>query len=149
MSQPRQEGEIHRADPAYKRQMWAWFAFTVVAGAVVLFALDRWLDALRAGMAADQGVTFGLWLQRITAGLCVMFAVAAAVFGLWLRRLAEATRRERRWPPSSMRTSSDIRVRYLTSADALVLQFRVGAAILFVLATLLLAWAAWLALFGR
>ena len=144
MSQPRQEGEIHRADPAYRRQMWAWFAFTVVAGAIVLFALDRWLDALRAGMAADQGLNFGLWLHRLIAGLCVAFAVAAVAFGAWLRRVAQATQRERRWPPSTMRTSSDVRVRYLTSADALVAQFRGGSVVLFVLAAGLVAWSAWL-----
>ena len=144
MNQPRQEGEIHRADPAYRRQMWAWFAFTVVAGAVALFALDRWLDALRAGMAADQGQDFGLWLHRLIAGLCVAFALAAVGFGAWLRRLATATQRERRWPPSAMRTSSDVRVRYLTSADALVAQFRAGSMALFVVAALLVAWAAWL-----
>ena len=148
MGQPRQEGEIHRADPAYKRQMWGWFFFTVAAGAVVLFALDRWLDTLRAGMAVDQGYAFAVWLQRLTAGLCVVFATAAVAFGVWLRRLAAATQRDRRWPPNNMRTSSDIRVRYLTSADALVTQFRAGAAVLFVLATLLLAWAAWLLLGG-
>jgi hypothetical protein len=146
MSQPRQEGEIHRADPAYRRQMWGWFFFTVAAGAVVLFALDRWLDALRAGAAIDQGYALSLWLQRLTAGLCALFATAAVAFGIWLRRLAAATQRDRRWPPNAMRTSSDIRVRYLTSADALVTQFRVGATTLFVLAALLLAWGAWLLL---
>ena len=148
MSQPRQEGEIHRADPAYRRQMWGWFFFTVAAGAVLLFALDRWLETLRAGMASDQGYALSLWLQRLTAGLCVLFATTAVAFGAWLRRLATATQRERRWPPSAMRTSADIRVRYLTSADALVTQFRAGAAVLFVLAALLLAWAAWLLLAG-
>jgi hypothetical protein len=149
MSQPRQEGEIHRADPAYKRQMWAWFAFTVVAGAIVLFALDRWLDTLRAGMAADQGYAFGIRLQWLTAGLCAVIAAAAIAFGAWLRRVAEATRRERRWPPSTMRTSADVRVRYLTSADSLVVQFRAGALALFALAAALLAWAGWLALTAR
>ena len=148
MNQPRQEGEIHRADPAYRRQVWTWFAFTVVAGVVVLFALDRWLDALRAGIAADQGQDFGMRLQRLIAGLCALFAIAAIAFGTWLRRLATATQRERRWPPSAMRTSSDIRVRYLTSADVLVAQFRAGSVALFALAVLLLAWATWLVTSG-
>jgi len=148
MNQPRQEGEIHRADPAYRRQMWAWFGFTVVAGALVLFALQYWLDGLRADMGADDGRAFGMWLHRLIAGLCVAFAVAAIIFGAWLRRLAEATRRDRRWPPNAMRTSSDVRVRYLTSADALVSQFRTGSVVLFVFAALFLAWAAWLVLSG-
>jgi hypothetical protein len=144
MNQPRQEGEIHRADPAYRRRMWAWFAFSVVAGAIALFALQYWLGTLRAGMGADNGQAFSMWLHRLLAGLCVMIAVAAIAFGAWLRRLGEATRRDRRWPPLAMRTSSDVRVRYLTSADALVTQFRTGSVVLFVLAALFLAWAAWL-----
>ncbi|MGH8030054.1 MAG: hypothetical protein ACREO3_08980, partial [Arenimonas sp.] len=104
MSQPRQEGEIHRADPAYRRQMLVWFAFTVVVGSLALFALDRWLDSLRAGITTDQGYAFGVWVHRLIAGLCVAFAAAAVTFGVWLRRLASATQRERRWPPSAMRT---------------------------------------------
>lgn len=144
MNQPRQEGEIHRADPAYRRRMWAWLAFIVVAGALALFALQLWLGTLRAGMAADGGQAFGLWVHRLLAGLCVVIAIAAIAFGAWLRRLAEATRRDRRWPPNAMRTSSDVRVRYLTSADSLVTQFRAGSVVLFVAAAMFLAWAAWL-----
>jgi hypothetical protein len=146
MSQPRQEGEIHRADPALKRQMRIWLAVTAIGGLVLLVALDRWLDSLRSGAGADQGYNLYVWLQRLTAGLCVLFATMAVAFGVWLRRLADQTRKERRWPPSAMRTSSDVRVRYLTSVDSLVSQFRAGAIILFVFATLLVAWAAWLLL---
>ena len=144
MNQPRQEGEIHRADPAHRRQMWMWFAATVVAGALALFALQYWLGTLREGAGTDGGVAFGQWLHRLLAGVCVLIALAAIAFGTWLRRLAEATRRDRRWPPIAMRTSSDVRVRYLTSADALVTQFRAGSAALFVAAAMFLAWAAWL-----
>jgi hypothetical protein len=148
MSQPRQEGEIHRADPALKRQMRIWLAVTAIAGVVLLVALDRWLDSLRSGAVADQGYNLYLWLQRLTAGLCVLFATMSVAFGVWLRRLADVTSRERRWPPSAMRTSSDIRVRYLTSVDSLVNQFRAGAIALFVLAALLVVWAGWLLLGG-
>jgi sterol desaturase/sphingolipid hydroxylase (fatty acid hydroxylase superfamily) len=95
-------------------------------------------------MGADGGQAFALSLHRLLAGVCVLIAIAAIVFGTWLRRLAEATRRDRRWPPSTMRTSSDVRVRYLTSADALVTQFRAGSVALFVVAAMLLAWAAWM-----
>jgi hypothetical protein len=148
MNQPRQEGEIHRADPALKRQMRVWLAVTAIAGVVLLYALDRWLDSLRTNSGADQGYHLYLWLQRLTAGVCVLFATMAVAFGVWLRRLAGVTSRERRWPPSAMRTSSDIRVRYLTSVDALVNQFRAGAVVLFVLAAVLVAWAAWLVMGG-
>jgi hypothetical protein len=144
MNQPRQEGEIHRADPAYRRLMGTWLAIIVVVGGLALFALQYWLATLRAGMAADGGQAFELWLHRLLAGLCVLIALAAIAFGAWLRRLGDATRRDRRWPPVAMRTSSDVRVRYLTSADALVTQFRAGSIALFVAAAGLLAWAAWL-----
>jgi hypothetical protein len=144
MNQPRQEGEIHRADPAYKRQLWGWFAFTLVSGAIALFALDRWLASLRGTMGADQGVGFETWTHRVIAAVCVLLAVGCIVFGTWLRRIAQATARERRWPPSTMRTSQDVRVRYLTSADALVQQFRLGAIALFVVAAGLVGWAAYL-----
>jgi hypothetical protein len=146
MNQPRQEGEFHRADPAYRRQMWGWFVFSVVAGALALYALNRWLGGLRTGLSSDQGITLDLWLHRLLAGLCLLFAGVAAAFSLWLARIARATQRERRWPPSTMRTSQDVRIRYLTSADALVAQFRVGAWALGVLALGLAAWAAWLLL---
>jgi hypothetical protein len=144
MNQPRQEGEIHRADPAYRRQMWAWFAFAVVVGAIALFALQYWLAAMRASSGADGGLAFGHWLHRLLAVLCALVGIAAVALGAWLRRVAEATRRDRRWPPNAMRTSSDVRVRYLTAADALVTQFRVAGLVLFVAAAGFLAWAVWL-----
>jgi hypothetical protein len=43
-----------------------------------------------------------------------------------------------------MRTSSDVRIRYLTSADALVTQMRGGAYGLALLALALFAWGGWL-----
>jgi hypothetical protein len=141
MSQPHQGGEVHRADPAYKRQMAGWVALTVVAGTLALFALNRWLAALRA---AGDPIHAQTWLQRILAALCVMLAVAAVIYGLRLRAVARATRKERRWPPSTMRTTQDVRVRYLTSADALVHQMQLGATVLWVLATALVGWAGWL-----
>jgi hypothetical protein len=148
MNQPRQEGEIHRADPAYRRQMWIWFAFTVVGGVIALFALNRWLGALRSGMGVDEGFALDVWLHRLLAGLCLLLAAVAAAFATWLFRIAQATRRDRRWPPSTMRTSQDVRIRYLTSADALVAQFRAGAFALGALALGLAGWSVWLYL-GR
>lgn len=139
----RQQGEVHRADPAFKRQMAGWVAFTVVAGSIALFALNRWLGSMRS-LAGDDPAQAQLWLQRVIAGICVGLAIVAAVYALRLRAIAAATRRERRWPPSTMRTTEDVRVRYLTSADALVSQMHVGAATLWVLAAALLGWAAWL-----
>jgi hypothetical protein len=43
-----------------------------------------------------------------------------------------------------MRTSADVRIRYLTSADSLVTQLKAGAFGLTLLAVALVSWAAWL-----
>ena len=117
-------------------------AATVLAGAGALVALQMWLDGLRThggDIAAYQRA-----LAEVLAGVTFVFAFFAAVFAVWLFRLAAATRAERRWPPTSMRTSSDVRIRYLTSADALVTQMKGGAIGLALLALGLAAWGAWL-----
>jgi hypothetical protein len=76
--------------------------------------------------------------------LCIALGVASAVFALWLFRLAARTRAERRWPPSAMRTSADMRIRYLTSADSLVVQMKAGAFALALAAAGMLGWGVWL-----
>jgi hypothetical protein len=142
MGQPN-AGEIHRADPAYRRMMWRWFAVSVVGGAIALASLQLWMESMRGG--AD----FHAWLQRVLAGVCLLLAALAVGFGAWLRGIASASARDRRWPPVAMRTSQDVRVRYLTSADALVAQFRAGAWALFTAALALAAWAGWLIVQAR
>jgi hypothetical protein len=142
MGQPN-DGEIHRADPAYRRMMWRWFAVAVVGGIIALVSLQFWMAGMRGS------ASFHVWLQRVFAGVCLLFAALAAGSGLWLRGLAVATARDRRWPPAAMRTSQDVRVRYLTSADALVAQFRAGAWGLFAAAAALAAWAAWMLLYAK
>jgi hypothetical protein len=138
------QGEFHRADPGYRRQMQIALALTIVVGAVALLGLQWWLRKLGAHAGAGDLDNYETWLHRLLAGLCLVLAAAAAGFGLWLYRTARDTARERRWPPSSMRTSSDVRIRWLTSADALVAQLRGGAYALFALAIVLAAWAIWL-----
>jgi len=73
-----------------------------------------------------------------------VLAFVAICFAAWMFRLAAATRADRRWPPSSMRTSSDVRIRYLTSADALVTQLKAGALALVLTALALAGWGLWL-----
>ncbi len=138
------QGEFHKADPAYRRQMMVVLAIVVVIGAAALVGLQLWLAKLGARASAGDLLGYEAWLNRLLAGLCLLLAACAAGFGFWLRRTAQATRLERRWPPSSMRTSADVRIRYLTSADALVTQLQGGAVVLFVLAALLGGWAIWL-----
>lgn len=143
MSEPRNSGEYHRADPAYRRQMQIFLALTIVAGLLALAGLQLWLGKLAAHMGHGDLSIYQAWLNRLLAGLCVVLGVSAGGFALWLHRMAVATKAGRRWPPASMRTSADVRIRYLTSADSLVTQMRAVAIVLALLALLLIGWAAW------
>jgi hypothetical protein len=144
MAEQDRRGEIHRADPAYRRMMQAVLVGTLVVGTAAIVALQWWLGRLGATAGAGDLFAYETWLNRLLGGLCLLLAISAAVFAAWLHAIARDTARERRWPPSAMRTSADVRVRYLTSADALVAQLRGGAIALAVLAALLAGWAIWL-----
>jgi len=139
LSEQRNNGEFHRADPAWRRRMQWLLGLTVLLGIGALLFLQAWLSKVGGDAASAQHA-----LARVLAFVCLGFALVAAIFALWLFRLASATRAERRWPPSAMRTSSDVRIRYLTSADALVMQMRAGAFALALTAIALGAWGAWL-----
>lgn len=141
---PGNNGEFHRADPAYRRLMLLMLVLTVVIGAIVLLGLQWWLGRLGSSPSMGDLFVYERWLHRLLGGLCLMLGSASGGFALWMHRMAEASRVERRWPPSSMRTSADIRIRYLTSADALVGQLKAASLALAVLAALLCAWAIWL-----
>ncbi len=144
MNQQRQNGEYHRADPVYRRQMQVFLALTIVVGIGALVALQFWLNRLGSGAAHGDPFALASWLNRLLGGLCLVLGVTAAGFAQWMYRIAMASKAERRWPPSSMRTSADVRIRYLTSADSLVAQLRGSAFAVGLLALLLIAWAAWL-----
>jgi hypothetical protein len=144
MSEARDNGTIHRADPQYRRRMQMWLVVCSIAGAILLACLVWWLSQLTQVMSQGDVDAYQRWLQRLMAGICLLLAAAAAGFAFWLQRLARATKAERRWPPASMPTSADMRIRYLTSADALVTQLQAGAWGLFALAFALAAWATWL-----
>jgi hypothetical protein len=135
VKEQRSNGEIHRADPARRRHMLWLLAATVVVAAAGLFALHKWLAMPHGDPAATHRL-----LAQVLAMLCFGLALVGAAFSAWLFRLASATHAERRWPPSSMRTSSDMRIRYLTSADALVTQMKGGAIALALLALGLAGW---------
>lgn len=137
-------GEFHRADPAYRRRMQIVLVATVVFGALAVVGLRLWLQKLGAGARFGDLYTYEAWLHRLLGGLCLVLGTAAAGFAVWLRRTALESRAERRWPPSGMRTSADVRIRYLTSADALVTQMLAASWALAVLAVALGAWAIWL-----
>lgn len=144
MAQLGNNGELHRADPAYRRQMQAWLAITVVLGVLLLVGLQWWLGKISANSASGDLYFYQTWLHRLLAGLCLMLGAASAGFAQWLYRMALASSAERRWPPTSMRTSADVRIRYLTSADSLVTQLKGTAIALAVLALMLCAWSIWL-----
>lgn len=137
-------GEFHRADPAYRRQMQVFLVITLLAGIAALVGLQLWLGKLGANAQFGDLANYQSWLHWLLAGLCVVLGTAAAGFSYWLFRMATAAHSERRWPPSSMRTSADVRIRYLTSADALVSQLKATALALALLAVGLCGWAAWL-----
>jgi len=144
MTESRHSGEFHHADPAYRKQMMIWLVLSVVVGAIFLFALQQWLSHLFATVGASDPYRMMIWLQRILAGLCLLLAAAGAGFALWIYRIAKLTRLERRWPPSGMRTARDVRIRYLTSADALVSQLMAVAIGLTLFSVAVALFAAWL-----
>jgi hypothetical protein len=137
VKEQRSNGEFHRADPARRRHMSWLLAVTVALAAVCLVALHKWL-----AMPHGDAASFYRVLAKVLAMVCFGLALVGAAFAAWLFRLASATHAERRWPPSSMRTSSDVKIRYLTSADALVLQMKAGAIALTLLALGLATWGA-------
>ncbi len=144
MAPPGNNGEFHRADPAYRRQMQIWLAISVLVGVAALVALQWWLSKLGSTARVGELFSYQEWLNRLLAGLCLLLGASAAGFAQWIYRMAVASAAERRWPPASMRTSADVRIRYLTSADSLVTQLKATALALAVLALGLCGWAIWL-----
>ena len=144
MSQSNQSGEFHRADPAYRRMMQFWLIACVVGGTLMLLALNLWLGRINATLLHTNLDAYQQWMNRLLAGLCVLLGLGMSVFGLWLQRVAKQTKQERRWPPASMKTSTDIRIRYLTSADAFVQQMQASVWLMWLVALGLFAWAGWL-----
>lgn len=144
MTESRHSGEYHHADPAYRRLMTTWLVISVVVGGIFLIALQQWLSHLSATLGASDPYRMLVWLQRILAGICLLLAASGGGFALWIYRTAKQTRLERRWPPSAMRTTRDVRIRYLTSADALVSQLMVLAFALTLFSVIVVAFAIWL-----
>jgi hypothetical protein len=142
LKEQRNNGEFHRADPAWRRRMQWLLAVIALLGLAAVAALNVWLSN-SPGLSGGDPAAYQHALYRVMAAMCIAFGITAAAFSLWLFRLAAATRAERRWPPSSMRTSADVRIRYLTAADALVTQMRAGAFVLALLAVGLFAWSVW------
>ncbi len=144
MNQPARDGEFHRADPAYRRSMRALLVACIVVGAALLVVLNVWLNRLYSTLAHVDLVSYQVWMNRLLAGMCLLLGVGMAVFGLCLQGQARQSRAERRWPPSSMKTSADVRIRYLTSTDAFLRQLQAAAWALWFLAVALIGWAGWL-----
>jgi len=143
LKEQRNNSEYHRADPGRRRHVQWLLAATVLVAIAALIGLQAWLSRLIATTGSGSPA-FEHALSHALGMLCIVLAAVAAAFAPWLLRLAAATRADRRWPPSSMRTSSDVKIRYLTSADALVAQMRGGALALVLLALGLAGWGVWL-----
>jgi hypothetical protein len=143
LTEQRHNGEYHRADPAWRRTVIGLLLAMVVVGVAGLFGLQHWLERMHA-QAGGNVEAYHHSLGHTLAVLCFVLALVALCFAVWMFRLAAATRADRRWPPASMRTSSDVRIRYLTSADALVTQLKAGAFALVLAALALAGWGLWL-----
>ena len=100
MGEGDRQGEVHRADPVYRRQMQAVLVATLVVGIAGVVALQWWLRRLGAHAGVGDLYTYELWLHRLLAGVCLVLAAAAVAFAQWLYRTARATAQERRWPES-------------------------------------------------
>jgi hypothetical protein len=144
MTESRHSGEYHHADPAYRKLMMVWLAMSVIIGAAFLFALQLWLGHLSATVGATDPDRLLVSLQRLLAGICLLLAAATGGLAAWIYRVAKQTRLERRWPPIAMRTTKDVRIRYLTSADTLVSQLMATTIGLGLFSALLAVFALWL-----
>ena len=144
MTEPRHSGEYHHADPAYRKQMLALLAACVVIGGISLFALQQWLNHLSATVGGSDPYLMLVWLQRILAGVCLLLAAIGIGFAIYVHRIGKQVRLERRWPPSTMRTTRDVRIRYLTSADALGSQLTVLVVALVLFSLVLIGYGFWL-----
>lgn len=134
-------GEVHRADPDYRRQMIIWLLAAFVSGSILLFVLVRWLGGLSSGAAGHDPAELSIRLQQLMAGLCLLLAAGLAGLAHWLHRAAGQTLQEKRWPPKDMQTTTDVPVRYLSSAEAVARQLRLGVLAFAVLAAGTAAWA--------
>jgi hypothetical protein len=144
MTEPRHSGEYHHADPAYRKQMLALLVACIVIGGIFLFALQQWLSHLSATVGGSDPYRMLVWLQRILAGVCLLLAASGFGLAVYVHRVGKQVRLERRWPPSAMRTTRDVRIRYLTSADALVSQLMFLAAALVLFSLVVMGYGFWL-----
>ena len=136
-------GEIHRADPTYRRQLQISLAVCVGASLVGLVALHFWLQDLSSSIGHENPGLLELWLRRLISALGLMMSISAAAFAVWLRRIGLQASAGKRWPPADLRTAKDVPVRYLGAAEAMAQQLQLAAAVLFVFAALVAAWAIW------
>ncbi|HEX5755744.1 MAG TPA: hypothetical protein VFY12_05270 [Arenimonas sp.] len=136
--------EVHRADPALRRQMLVWLAVCVIVGGAGLWGLQAWLDELARTVGNEQPAMLETWLRRMLAGASLLVASGCGGLALWLHNLSESTETERRWPPVALRTSQDIPVKRDAAALAMARQFRLSAVLLGLFTVAVLLWTLWL-----
>lgn len=125
---------IHPADPRLRR-LARWLpAAVIVAGAVALLLLQRWLDAL-----APRGATLDALLLAF-AGLAALLASIGLALGWTLWQAAARVRREDRYPASDMRTLRDAVVVHGPAARRAAAALRVAALVAALLGAGLVAW---------
>lgn len=136
--------EVHRADPALRRQMIGWLMACIILGGAGLWGLQAWLDELARTLGSEQPAMLETWLRRMLAGASLLVASGCGGLALWLHNLAESTASERRWPPAGLRTSQDIPVKRDAAAMDMARQFRLAAMLLGLFTVAVLLWALWL-----
>ena len=129
---------IHRADPLARRTAFVGVLTSVALGALLLWWLRGWLDALP--MHAPGSLDALLWsVFAATLLVCAVCLAAAAM--LW--RIAGTTVEEQRFPPAGLRTVRDVPVRRGPASRRIAQACRIAAALVVLLAFGVLAWTAW------
>ena len=146
MTDQRNPGEFHKADPLWRRRMLQLLAATLAVGVGAQIGLHLWLVGLNEQLSHAEIPGLQRSLHRVLGALVLLLALGCAGLAGWALRLAAATRVERRWPPIHLRTVTDVRIRYLSSAEALAGRLKVGAVLLATLVLGLFGWGAWLAM---
>ncbi len=133
--------EVHRADPALRRQLLLALVVSVLVGALALWGLQQWLEHLARTQNPDQ---LTLWLRRLMGGACLLVAGSLGAGGFWLQGLADDCESEGRWPPRELRTAQDLPVQRGAELKALAKQLRLAATGLGLLAMVIGLLALWL-----
>ena len=139
---PGVEGEMHGADPAFRRRMFVLLAACLLGAVLVVLLLPGWLDELRQH-GSDSGGLDELLRIGFTAVALVMIAPMLLLARLSLR-WAGQIRQADSFPTRDMKTTRDVPVRHGKDALRVARWHTAGAIALLWLSVALMAWVAWI-----